>query len=290
MQYFRVYKYTTGGAELKMNVEDQKSLIGNVVAFTLALIALIFIIFCAVLSVFFPKIYGDVLFSVGLRNVSLSAYEYNYKITNDINDLYLLVTKSIQAKNDEYIVKSYETLERQDIYFDFVAYVETAHLNNCASTLEMLYLSNEDNYLKGKYTLALKSFKSDKDAFDYAYANMVNANITSSSDRINFVLGYYINTLGEADDFSLITTDVKNDIFSYFDSLYTIYTSELNALVVPDNEYYLINKFNLLKLNYRHSDICFAMKQIDKAVSMERDMTAIDSAIEKLMKDFPSLL
>ena len=119
---------------------------------------------------------------------------------------------------------------------------------------------------------------------------MVNANITSSSDRINFVLGYYINTLDEADDFSLITTDVKNDIFSYFDSLYTIYTNELNALVVPDNEYYLINKFNLLKLNYRLSDICFAMKQIDKAVSMERDMTAIDSAIEKLMKDFPSLL
>ena len=272
-----------------MNVEDQKSLIGNVIAFTIALILLFVVIFCAVLSIFFPKTYGDVLFSVGLKNVSLSAYEYNYKMTGNINDLYLLVNKSIQAKNDEYIVKSYEMLERQEDYYHFIAFLENQHLNNCVSTLEMLYVSNEDNYLKGKYVVSLKNFKSSNDAFEYSYKCLNEAIITSSKDRVNFVIGYYISTLNESKDFEYITTEVKDNIYSYFENLYIIYSNELDELKV-DNEFYLASKFNLLKLNYRLNDIYYAMKQIDNIVSMERDMSNLDSISTKLREDFPKLL
>ncbi|MBQ8749988.1 MAG: hypothetical protein IJZ29_05950 [Clostridia bacterium] len=273
-----------------MNVEDQKSLIWNVIAFTLAVIALIFIVICAILAVFFPKNYGDLLFSVGLKNVSLSAYEYHYQTTDDINDLYLLLNKSISANNDEFIVKAYENLERQEDYYEFIEFKENQFLNQCASTLEMLYLSNEDNYLKGKYVVALKKFKGSDVAFEYAYNNLKNANISSSGDRINFVLGYYISSLKKPEQFEYFTTTVKNDIYNYFNSLYAIYESEISNLTVPDNTHYLLDKFNLLKLNYRLTDVYYAMTVIETAVGMENDMQALEAKALELSNDFVSLI
>lgn len=277
-----------------MTIEDQKSLIWNVIAFTLAVVAFLFIIFCAVISVFFPKMYGDMLFTCGLKNLSLSAYEYNYQTTEDINDLYLLLNKSIQAKNSEYIVKSYENLQRQSDYEDFIKFVENRGINNCASTLEMLYLSNEDNYLKGKYVIALKDFKGDDIAFNFAFGDLNARVVTTSADRINFVLGYYISSLKNSDDFALISADVKDAIYNYFMGCYNIYQTEIINLKIKDetsvNETYLLDKFNLLKLNYRLTDIYYAMSTIDIAVGMGRDMASVKEIAETLSKDFPNLL
>ena len=162
-------------------------------------------------------------------------------------------------------------------------------MNNCASTLEMLYLSNEDNYLKGKYTLALKSFKGDDEAFEYAYNELKSTNITESNQRINFVLGYYISALNNKEEFEHITDEVKSDIYNYFNSLYGVYKNEIGELKVTDN-YYLVKKFNLLKLNYRITDIYYAMNTIDVAIGMNEDMENAKSIVESLSKDFPSLL
>ena len=278
-----------------MNVEDQKSLIWNVIAFTLAVIAFLFIIFCAVLSLFFPKIYGDMLFGVGLKNASLSAYEYNYQNSKDINDLYLLLNKSIVAKNSEYIVKSYETLERRSEYDDFIKFVENRNIDNCSSTLEMLYLSNEDNYLKGKYVLALKKFKGADVALKYAYEDLAKREVKTSGDRVNFVLGYFISSLKDADEFNILTAEIKTDIYNYFNQLYDIYQTEIvNLKIKTDegtfNETYLLDKFNLLKLNYRLTDIFYAMNTIDLAVGMGVDLTEAKERVEVLSKDFPNLL
>lgn len=278
-----------------MNIEDQKSLIWNVVAFTLAVIAFIFIIVCAVLSLCFPKIYADMLFGVGLKNASLSAYEYNYQNSKDINDLYLLLNKSISAKNSEYIVKSYEALEMQSDYEDFIKFIEARNIDNCASTLEMLYVSNEDNYLKGKYVLALKKFKSADLAFKYAYENLKLVKVETSADRANFVLGYFISSLESEKDFEVITAEAKSDIYNYFNQLYSIYQTEIiNLKIKTDegsiNETYLLDKFNLLKLNYRLTDIFYAMNAVDLAVGMDVDLTSAKNGVEVLRKDFPNLL
>lgn len=278
-----------------MTVEDQKSLIWNVVAFTLAVIAFLFIIFCAILALFFPKTYGDMLFGVGLKNVSLSAYEYNYQSSKDINDLYLLLNKSISAKNSEYIVKAYETLERQSEYENFIKFVEGRNIDRCSSTLEMLYLSNEDNYLKGKYVLALKSFKGADVSLKYAYEDLGKRQVTTSGDRANFVLGYFISSLKSAGEFEILTAKMKADIYSYFDALYGIYQTEIvNLKIKTDegsfNESYLIDKFNLLKLNYRLTDIYYAMSAVDLAVGMGVDLAEAKARVEVLSKDFPNLL
>ena len=251
-----------------MTVEDQKSLIWNVIAFTLAVIAFLFIIFCAVLSLFFPKIYGDMLFGVGLKNASLSAYEYNYQNSKDINDLYLLLNKSIVAKNSEYVVKSYETLERRSEY---------------------------DNYLKGKYVLALKKFKGADVALKYAYEDLAKREVKTSGDRVNFVLGYFISSLKDKDEFNILTVEIKTDIYNYFNQLYDIYQTEIvNLKIKTDegtfNETYLLDKFNLLKLNYRLTDIFYAMNTVDLAVGMGVDLTEAKERVEVLSKDFPNLL
>jgi len=274
-----------------MDIKDQNSLIGNVIAFTLTLIVLLFVIFCAILSIFFPKTYGNLLFSVGFKNLSLPAYEHSYTLSNDINDLYLLVSKSISANNSEYIVKSYDILQRQADYKKFIEYVEKTNINACSSTLEMLYLSNEDNYLKGKYVIALKAFKGNDAACEYAYNDLKKyIGVTSSEERINFVFGYYVGELKTKEDCEYLTYEIKRDIYDYFYHLYNIYDTEINDLNYVSTENHLVNRFNLLKLNYRLQDIIYAMKQIDGLVSMGDYMQGLDIIEKRLLKDFPDLM
>lgn len=273
-----------------MKFEDQKSLIWSVIVFTFAIFALVVIVIIGILALCFPKNYGDLLFTIGLKNTALNAYEHHYQTTNNIDDLYLLLNKSIVAKNDEFIVKTYENFSRQANYKTFVENVEKVNINNCVSSLEMLYLSNEDNYLKGKYVVALKNFKGNDLAFEYANSELNKFVVTKSADRINFVFGYYINSLKDASEFEFITTEVKNDIYNFYTNLYAIYNTEKVNLALDKKETYLVDKFNLLKLNYRLSDICYAMKSIDHAVGMERDLTDVDNTISELKQDFTNLL
>lgn len=270
-----------------MMIEEQKSLIWNVIAFTLAVIALLFILFCAVLAVFFPKCYGDLLFSVGLKNVSLSAYEYHYQTTNDINDLYLLLCKSISANNDEFVVKSYKKLAKQNDYYDFIEFKEDEFLKNCETLLQKLYLSNEDNYLKGKYVLALKNLEGGDVAFDYAYNELKQTNVTSSSDRANYVLSYYIQSLNDVDDFEYITAEVKDDIYQYYESLYSIYSTEMENSKLSTE---IDTKLNLLKLNHRITDIYYSMERIEKFVGMGVNMEVARERASELSHDFINLL
>ena len=109
------------------------------------------------------------------------------------------------------------------------------------------------------------------------------------------MLGYFISSLKDAEEFDILTAEIKSDIYNYFNQLYDIYQTEIvNLKIKTDegtfNETYLLDKFNLLKLNYRLTDIFYAMNTVDLSVGMGVDLTEAKGRVEVLSKDFPNLL
>lgn len=261
-----------------MDDTEQRSLIWRVIAVTtccLALLTAIVVVFCAI---FIPKKYGDFITALGFKNAGLVSYEYHYSKTKDINDLYYLNIKSILAGNNKYIKKSYEQLSRLDDYYDFVKYVENSHVNESVSKLAMVFVSNEDDYLKKKYITAL--YNLGEDAFSYAYQDFERTSVTNIETRYNFVLSAYISIATESELRDNITDRIANAIDEYKDKLVVMYSRE----TATDD----VTKYRLSVIVYRIMDVLSAMKILNEKLDVY-DIDKINALALSMSEDLMSL-
>ena len=261
-----------------MDDTEQKNLIWRVTAVTtcvLALLTAIVVVFCAI---FIPKKYGDFITALGFKNAGLVSYEYQYTRTKDINDLYYLNIKSILAENNKYIKKSYEQLSRLDDYYDFIQFVESSHRNDSVSKLAMVFVSNEDDYLKKKYTIAL--YNLGEDAFSYAYQDFERTSVTNVEARYNFVLSAYISIASVNELRDNITDRVANAIDEYKDELVVMYGRE----TATDD----VMKYRLSVIVYRIMDVLSSMKILNEKLGIY-DIEKINELALSMSKDLMSL-
>ncbi|MDR0850549.1 MAG: hypothetical protein LBN07_03635 [Christensenellaceae bacterium] len=121
-------------------------------------------------------------------NISLYFYKSNYEKTKNINDLYLVVNKSIQFKNDLSIVECFPILLREPRYDEFMDFLNENSTKE-GTMLQKVMLSNEDNRLKSRYVRALVSINMLDEAFRFA--------VTDLSDPDNFVISSLVEFVGE---------------------------------------------------------------------------------------------
>ena len=261
-----------------MDDTEQKNLIWRVTAVTtciLALLTAIVVVFCAI---FIPKKYGDFITALGFKNAGLVSYEYQYTRTNDINDLYYLNIKSILAENNKYIKKSYEQLSRLDDYYDFIQFVESSHRNDSVSKLAMVFVSNEDDYLKKKYTIAL--YNLGEDAFSYAYQDFERTSVINVEARYNFVLSAYISIASVNELRDNITDRVANAIDEYKDELVVMYGRE----TATDD----VMKYRLSVIVYRIMDVLSSMKILNEKLGIY-DIEKINELALSMSEDLMNL-
>lgn len=261
-----------------MTTKEQNKLIWSVAAFTSSVIMLLIIIAFSCVAIFAPRAYADFVYAVGFKNSSLKSYEYNYNKTQDINDLYLLLSKSIVLDNKDYIILAYETLESLEEYDDFIEYVEQRNLDEAISKFAMIFVANEDNYLKGEYVEALYN-KNRQRAFDYAYGDLVSGAVTSLSDRVNFVLGSFI-AICDNNDAKYFTDEVVNELIAYYNDLVAIFDSEFILLEDASNK--PLNKYYLSILGYKVIEMVRAFNKLDNMITPTWDTSAVESKAEDI--------
>jgi len=256
-----------------MTTKEQNKLIWSVAAFTSSVIMLLIIIAFSCVAIFAPRAYADFVYAVGFKNSSLKSYEYNYNKTQDINDLYLLLSKSIILNNSDYIISAYETLEALEDYEDFIEYVEKRNFDKASSKFAMIFVANEDNYLKGEYVEALYKHNKER-AFTYAYNDLVNSDVAVLSDRINFVLGSFI-AICDSNDAKYFTEEVINEIVNYYNELVTIFDSEFAVLENADNR--PLNKYYLSLMGYKVIEIVRGLNKLDDIITPTWDTQAVEA-------------
>lgn len=256
-----------------MTTKEQNKLIWSVAAFTSSVIMLLIIIAFSCVAIFVPRVYADFVYAIGFKNSSLKSYEYNYNKTQDINDLYLLLSKSIILNNSDYIISAYETLVQHEEYYDFIGYVEKRNFEQASSKFAMIFVANEDNYLKGEYVEAL--YKHDKDkAFTYAYDDLMSNEVQVLGDRVNFVLGNFIEICVEKDA-KYFSNEVLSEIVAYYNELVSIFDSEFAILEDADNR--PLNKYYLSILGYQIIEIVMGLNKLDDIITPIWDVSAVDT-------------
>ena len=262
-----------------MNDTEQRNLIWRVVALTTSILVLLTTLVVVLCAILVPRVYGDFITALGFKNAGLVSYEYNYHKTNDINDLYYLNMKSILADNDKYIKKSYELLSSEADYFDFIEFVEQENINASISKMSMIFVSNEDDYLKGNYVQALYNL-GEQGAFLYAYNDLKATVVTDIEARYNFVLGYYITIADSSDIQKNITEQVAVDIENYKNQLLNLY----NSYDGVDE----VEKYRLSVINYRIINILSSMKKINETLGYY-ELQELDDLARQLSEELLTL-
>lgn len=245
-----------------MDKKETNQLIWNVSLLTTSIILTTIIICCAFLSIFAPNAFGNILYSVGLRNTSLISYEYGYTQSNDIDDLYNLLSKSIFCNNDKYIVSSFEEFYASSEYESYVIEIQNSNVASCSSIAEMLLVNNEDNYLKTNYINALYNLSEIDKAYIFASLDM-NANISNTIDEThNFALAGFIDNCRLLEDFEYFDSEKLNYIYDFYQAklnLYNISFADLDSELTT----YALDKYRVITLGYRIIDITRNMIQIN---------------------------
>ncbi len=207
-----------------MEEKEQKNLIFNVAMFTASVVALLIVVACALLAIFSPLTYANFITAIGFKNAGLISYAQNYSKTEDIDDLYLLINKSISASNYEYQIRYIPELLEKDNYLSFVQFVQTTNIAKCSSKLQLLYIANEDNYLKSKYVYALCHNNMKQQALEFALDDLSSSRVDILGDRVNFVLSAYIDCLKESEYITLSSS--VSSIYDYYLSLCSLYNEQ----------------------------------------------------------------
>lgn len=242
-----------------MAINIEKGIIWNTVAGTLAVLSLLIVVGCAVLALFAPKTYADGLYFVGLRNVSMGVYDYSYEKSKDINDAYYLINRAIECNNSTYIVKTYKKLVEHKDYNNFLIYIEEKNINSSVTEMQKVALSNEDNYLKGKYIMALIKVNGLNEAFTFAYNDLITNNVTNYTDRMSYVMGSFIHYATKTKTENNVNSYVDNisvqtNIWDYYNKIKNIYTGIKNDAS--------IEKFSKMKIVSRMIDILYSLQTI----------------------------
>lgn len=204
-----------------MDNKQNERLVFNIAVLTTSIVVLLIIIACSMLAIAYPLDWANIIFSLGLKNASLISYSAHYEKTKDIDDLYLLIGKSIMAKNNEYQIKYIPELFEKEDYGFFVNQVENKNIASSYSRQATLYVANETEYLKGKYVVALYESGMKAQGLSYAINDLKETNIDKLSDKLSFVLGYYVNNMN-ATEYGDVAVYV-NEIYEYYNEIKAVY-------------------------------------------------------------------
>ena len=174
--------------------------------------------------------------------------------------------------NSDYIISAYEKLASLEDYYDFIEYVEKRNFEEASSKFAMIFVANEDNYLKGEYVEAL--YKKDKArAFDYAYNDLITNEVDALDDRINFVLGNFI-AICDRNDAKYFTDEVLGELVDYYNDLVTIFDSEFAVLENASNR--PLNKYYLSLLGYKVIEVVRGFNKLDDMITPTWDTEAVE--------------
>ena len=152
-------------------------------------------------------------------NISLYFYKENYQKHKDINNLYLVVDKSIKFNNNSGIAEYYPKLNKEDRYDELIDFLneENAKTDNM---LQKVMMSNEDNRLKTRYVTAIAELGMRSEAFTFAVNDLNNAN--SANNFALAPLAKYVgaSTLGDA---------TYNAVYALLDSFELRYNTAASA-------------------------------------------------------------
>ena len=240
-----------------MEEKQNEKLVFNVAMLTTSVLTLVVIIVCSMLAIFFPLNWANFMFALGLKNASLISYTANYHKTNTIDDLYLLIGKSITSKNYEYQIKFIPELFEKEGYSFFITQVENKNIAASPTRQAVLYVGNEDEYLKGKYVVALYNSDMKAQALSYCINSVKNIEVNNLSDRISFPLGYYVNNMNVTELSSI--APYVNDIYSYYNDLKAV----ISGYDIKSEESTELIKFYLALFSKQLVDVSNVLVKLD---------------------------
>lgn len=215
---------------------------------TAAALLLLMAISFTFVSIFFPKLVADFAYDLSLKNLALYYYEKNYERSNDINDLYGVITLSITLSEHENVIKYYEMLEKNERYDEFITFVNQSNKQLNVNLILKSKLINENNSLKNAYVHALiKTEKWEEAAlyasrhFEeyetysltsqgvYAFTQLFTNAAFRNENVVNTLTQHYLDT-----DVSLV-----NHIVNYFNNIYNEFL-QLNETTSQQNYIYYV--------------------------------------------------
>jgi hypothetical protein len=281
-----------------MSEENYNKIIFKTAGITIGCLLLLSVLSLSLFTLFSPISLAKISSSLGFNNLSVYYYELSYKKTEDINDLYNLLNKTIQIKNDEKIVSNFELLYKDGSgeYYNFVNGINEQVLTNNSNNEFRMHIANEDRYLKSKYVSALYKINQKEKALQFAYNDFLNEEFSSVEDydKINFIITSYIFELNysSGEDYNVFDNytagefenfDFFNTAISYYNNIKNIYLLEydeqadgneaLKLMVVAD------------KLTQVASTIIF----LDEALSKAIDTSVFDADIQTFVAHINAL-
>lgn len=122
---------------------------------TLGILVASALIFVLIMSIFFPQNMYRFCDSLGFNKLSYTYAERQYQKSNDINDLHTLIYSAHKIQNDDAIIKYTEILMQSPNYDDFIKYINDLNMSSTNIVMAQVVMSNENNFLKNKYVVAL---------------------------------------------------------------------------------------------------------------------------------------
>ena len=173
---------------------EQKKLIWIVVAFCFSVVCLLGVIILAVLAIFFPLPYANVLKGVGLNNLALTVYQDVYENSHDVKDGYAYLMESIYAKYDKHIVFAYEMFQTDEQFSTFLTHIDNVNVEKYGISKNLITNLDEFDYVSGKYVSSLCSMGDYKTAFNFALSNLKSSveNFTNSQTKKSYLMFDYV--------------------------------------------------------------------------------------------------
>ena len=179
-----------------INETNYNKIIAKTASITLGCLLLLSMLTLSLFTLFNPISLAKLTSSLGLNSLSVYYYELSYKKTEDINDLYSLLNKTMQIRDYEKIISNFELLYNNgsEEYYILINELNEQVLTNNSINQARMYIVNEDRYLKSRYVSALCRINEKEKALQFAFDDFLNENFTSIEDysKINFVIASYI--------------------------------------------------------------------------------------------------
>ncbi|MGD9901340.1 MAG: hypothetical protein AB7S44_02250 [Spirochaetales bacterium] len=273
-------------------------IIGKTAVITLVSILILIIGSLGLITLFSPVTLARFTSSLGLDNASIFYYELAYNKSDDINDLYNLLNKTIAVSNEEKIITNFELLydNGSTNYYAFIDYINTFNLASTTNNSLRLYLTNEDARLKGRYVLALARKGETTSALDFAIEDLASEQIENIYMPINFIINAYLGELiaQNADssiynalrsyEYMSLNIDMITVCFDYYDIAKAVYDNDINLTAGAEERFQMAVFANgLIK-------IASTLKTISTKITCPLTEQQLQTDINSYYEDIQSLI
>ncbi len=264
----------------KTNKNYNKSHTGLIVTLTVVVLIVLMVGAWLTMAFAFPRTLANFTYSLNMTKYTRTLYLRDYKKSNDINSVYMATNLSIKLKDYLGIEENYTELSTHKDYVALVNQVNEDNLKLDVDSLTLSTLLNEDEYLKNNYVLALVNLNKWQVAFEYAVDDFAGV-VPTAEGTGNYLFGHIVSymPLGGASAFE---GQVLADINAYFDSMYTILTTEFDVTKEPQM-FALCNK--MMKVGNNLLSINKALGQDTLNASISAKLAEVKSALSSLLGD-----